>query len=88
MHSTWDKFTLDHSKSKSDKIPTGFMIFIHALCFVKVSKCFNSLKNAIFKNKKKKINMSEACLNLSTNCGKQASKWDSREWNKGRNGDI
>lgn len=55
MHSTWDKFTLDHSKSKSDKIPTGFMIFIHALCFVKVSKCFNSLKNAIFKNKKKKL---------------------------------
>lgn len=38
--------------------------------------------------KKKKINMSEACLNLSTTCGKQASKWDSREWNKGRNGDI
>lgn len=57
MHSSWDKFTLDNSKSKSDKITTGLMIFIHALCFVKVSKCLRYLKNAILKNKKNKIKL-------------------------------
>lgn len=85
MHSLWDKFTLDHSKSKSDKIPTGFMIFIHALCFVKVSKC---LKNAILKNKKDKIKLRHVWTYQQSVVNKLINKWDSREWNKGRNGNI